>query len=81
MVPAVTPVTTPAALTEAVGGLLLLQVPPAVALLRAVVCPTHTDGVPSIGVGGLLTVTVVVPVAEQIPPYPAEMGSLTTVSV
>jgi hypothetical protein len=68
VVPAVTPVTTPVALTVAVGGLLLLHVPPAVALLKAVVCPTHTDGVPKMGVGGLLTVNVVVPLAEHIPP-------------
>jgi hypothetical protein len=46
--------------TVAIAILLLLQVPPGVASDKVVVCPTHTLGVPVIGVGGVTTFTVVV---------------------
>ena len=47
-VPAVTPVTTPPAVIVATAGVALLQVPPAVALLKVVVELTHTLVVPVI---------------------------------
>jgi len=46
----------------AMTGLLLLQVPPAVLSVKAVVCPIHTDVAPMIAKGNGLTVTVVVTV-------------------
>ena len=55
-----TPVTTPAALIVATAGLALVQVPPGLALLRAVVDPTHTLSVPVIAAGNGLTVTMAV---------------------
>jgi len=58
--PAVTPVTTPPAVIVATAGDALLHVPPAVALLNAVVEPTHTLVVPAMAAGSGLTVTVVV---------------------
>ena len=54
------PVTMPLVPTDAVAGLLLLQVPPAVASLSDVVSPGHTLRFPRIAPGNGLTVTVVV---------------------
>jgi len=54
--PADTPVTTPPAVIVALAGVALLQVPPAVALLRVVVDPTHTLVVPVMAAGSGLTV-------------------------
>ena len=50
--------------TEPLPGLLLLQVPPAVASVRFVVPPSHTAAVPRIAVAGL---TVIIVVAIQPP--------------
>ena len=60
MVPADTPVTTPVLPTAARLVLLLLQVPPVEASVKAVVKPTHTLAVPVIAAGKGLTVTGVV---------------------
>ena len=65
--PADTPFTTPAVLMEPTAKLLLLQVPPVVVLLNAVVNPTHTFNVPAIAAGLGLTVrpiVVIQPAAE-----------------
>jgi hypothetical protein len=63
VVPALTPDTTPVEdPIVATDVLLLVQVPPPVALLNAVVPPTHTVVVPVIGVIGF-TVIVLVAVA------------------
>ena len=66
-VPAVTPVITPELLTVATLVVLLVQVPPVVAVVNVVVLPTQTFEVPVIcsivGVG--YTVTVVNFVEEQ----------------
>jgi hypothetical protein len=62
-VPASIPLTRPE-LTDALDGLLLLQVPPAVASLRLVVPPSHTVAVPLIAVAGS---TVTIAVAIQPP--------------
>jgi hypothetical protein len=59
-VPTAAPVTTPVALTGATDALLLLHVPPAVALLSAVVEPTHTWRMPFTTAGNWLTVTTAV---------------------
>ena len=58
--PAVTPVTRPAALIIATAGVALVQVPPVVASASWVVKPTQTEAVPVIGatVGKAFTVTV-----------------------
>ena len=56
-VPIATPVTTPVLLTVAIAVLLLLQVPPVVASLKALVPPTVVVGVPVIAAGAGLTVT------------------------
>ena len=45
-VPAALPLTTPADVTDATDGLLLLHVPPVVVLLRVPVRPTHNVVVP-----------------------------------
>ena len=59
-VPAASPLTFPLTLpTVATSVLLLLQAPPVVWSLSAVVAPEHTDSVPSIGGGSAFTVTVV----------------------
>jgi hypothetical protein len=50
-VPADTPDTTPLLFTVATPVLLLLQVPPVVALLNIVVLPTQTVDVPEIASG------------------------------
>ena len=56
--PVTAPVTTPEREpTEAVSGLRLTQVPPAVASLREVVKPWHTTDGPVIGLGKEFTVT------------------------
>ena len=47
-VPAALPLTTPADVIEAIAGLLLLQVPPVVVLLKVEVRPTHNVVVPVI---------------------------------
>ena len=49
VVPLVIPVTTPDVFTVPTAGVLLLQVPPGVALLSAVVAPVQTVSVPVIG--------------------------------
>ena len=59
-VPAATPVTTPVVLIVATEVLLLLHVPPAVASVKLVVNPIHTDAVPVMVAGKGLTVAVVV---------------------
>src|SRR5258708_7354492 len=51
------PVTVPVPLTKARDGSLLVQVPPGVASLNAVVAPGHTVSVPDMGSGEALTVT------------------------
>jgi hypothetical protein len=48
-VPDLIPFTTPDAETEAIEGLLILQVPPALPLVRLTVDPSHTDVGPTIG--------------------------------
>jgi hypothetical protein len=45
------PVTIPVSPTVAVAVAPLLQTPPGIGSLRAVVAPTHTDAVPEIGEG------------------------------
>jgi len=50
-VPAAAPVTFPEVFTVAIAVLLLLHVPPVVALLNDVVAPGHTTVVPVIVVG------------------------------
>jgi hypothetical protein len=65
-VPAVIPETTPVPEpTVATVIVVLLHVPPLVALLNDVVDPAHTDAVPVTGAGNGLTVTVVKPGAEE----------------
>jgi hypothetical protein len=60
-VPAVTPVTTPvAAFTLALAALLLVQVPPVVAVARVVLLPMQAVGVPVIVAGFTFIVTVLV---------------------
>jgi hypothetical protein len=59
LVPATTPLTTPAAVIVAIVALLLVQLPPAGALPSAVVLPTQTSATPLITDGSPLTVTVV----------------------
>jgi hypothetical protein len=62
MVAVVTTVTVPAVTTpvdepmDATALLLLVHVPPAVALLSAVVCPEHTASVPVMAAGSAFTV-------------------------
>ena len=66
MLPAATPVTTPA-FTVAVAVLAVDQTPPVVAFVKVVVAPAHTDVVPKIAAttGALLIVTVVVTALVQ----------------
>jgi hypothetical protein len=60
-VPLATPVTAPlAASTVALLALLLLQLPPGTASLSITVCPVHTDELPEIGTGTVVTDTVVI---------------------
>ncbi len=59
MVPAVIPLTTPPALIEPAGPL-LLHVPPAVAFDRLIVIPSHTLVAPRIEPGNAFTVTTAV---------------------
>src|SRR4051812_13354161 len=49
----------------AISGLLLVHIPPVLLLLKVVVRPTHTTGIPVLAGGDRLTVTVVV--ARQLP--------------
>jgi hypothetical protein len=68
--PALTPVTTPAASTVATAALLLVQLPPVEALDRVVVKPAQVVVVPVIAptVGVLFTVNVVVTIpVPQVP--------------
>jgi len=62
----------------------LLHVPPPVASLSEVVCPTHTDSVPDIVAGCVSTVTMVVtaqlPMAYDITVVPAPMPVTTPVA-
>ncbi len=53
--PPLRPLTTPVDDTVPITGLLLLQVPPGVALLNVVVCPTHTLVPPVITAGSAFT--------------------------
>jgi hypothetical protein len=66
---AATPVTMPVALTVAFVVLLLIQLPPVVVVLNAVVAPTHTIGVPVIAAGVALTVTTLVVMHALLPRY------------
>ena len=59
-VPAAIPVTSPKASTVATDAALLLHVPPVDDSDNVIMLPTHTDGVPDIGVGAALTVRVMV---------------------
>ena len=61
------PVTTPVGLTLATAALLLLHVPPVVALLRVVVLPAHTFIVPVITPADEPVLTVMVLVAVVVP--------------
>lgn len=60
VLPALMPLTTPVLLIVADEGLLLLQIPPALALDKVVVEPAHTAGVPAIAAGSGRTFTVAV---------------------
>jgi len=60
VVPGVTPVTSPVVLTEATVVLLLLHVPPSVALVSAAVFPAQTNAVPDMDAGASLIVTTTV---------------------
>jgi hypothetical protein len=63
--PVATPFTTPPALTLATAILLLLHVPPGVALLHVVLSPIHIDAEPPvIGPGVTFTVTTLIAVQE-----------------
>ena len=60
-VPAATPFTTPKpGPVVAIVTSLLFQAPPAGALVRVVVSPMHTAGLPAMASGGVFTVTVAV---------------------
>ena len=61
------PATTPAPLTVPIAVALLIQVPPAVVLARAVVCPTQTNALPVIAAGDASTVTS----REAVQPVPS----------
>ena len=65
--PKETPVTTPVLLTVAIAELLLVHVPPLVALVRVVVEPTQVELIPAIAAttGAEVTVTVVVTAVVQ----------------
>jgi hypothetical protein len=64
-VPALTPVTKPEPETVATAALLLLQVPPVVALLNVDPWPTQTSASPVLAASPAFTVTSAV--AEQLP--------------
>ena len=53
-------------LIVAAVGLVLLHTPPVLVVLRVVVLPTHTCGVPVMALGNALTVMVVV-VIQPVP--------------
>jgi len=59
-VPPLTPVTTPEPLTVATDSLLLLHVPPPVALLSVVVASGHTVNVPAMAAGTAIIITDIV---------------------
>jgi len=60
-VPGLTPVITPVVIpTVAIPVLPLLHVPPIVALLKVVVCPTQTTGLPELVASAAFTVTTAV---------------------
>jgi len=60
-VPLVIPDTTPPSrVTEATAGTLLVQLPPAVALVKVILLPTHTAEEPAIGAGNGSTVSTAV---------------------
>lgn len=65
VVPVALPLTTPAAVTLAIDGLLLLQVPPVPVVVNVLVVPTHIIGVPLIvpADGDRLTVITFVAIA------------------
>ena len=71
----------PADDTVPTEGVLLLQEPPEVALARVMHAPVHTSVGPDIVSGGVLMVKVVVTLAVQYPPYPADIGSCVPLSV
>jgi hypothetical protein len=60
VVPTFIPVTTPAELTEAIIGKVLLHVPPVVVLARVVADPTQTVAMPVIAAGNGWTVATTV---------------------
>ena len=67
--PAVSPETMPLLLTDATAPEILLQFPPGVASVSAVVSPIQTDSVPAIDAGSGLTTTDAVlkqPVAGMV---------------
>src|ERR1017187_1564780 len=68
--PAVTPVTTPAPLTPAIAALVLLHVPPVVVSVKVIDEPGHTLPepviVPALGRGLIVTIFVVVLVAQAL---------------
>jgi hypothetical protein len=73
--PTVEPVTIPVAdPIAAIADVLLLQVPPVVALVSVVVLPRHTVFDPPITSGKGLTVTVAVAVVEAIHPGAAAVA-------
>jgi hypothetical protein len=65
VVPEAMPATTPAASIDALAGILLVQVPPAVVLASEVVRPWHTVSVPVIAAGNALTVAVAVVIQPE----------------
>jgi hypothetical protein len=69
------PVTIPEAEpTDAISGLLVLQVPPGELWLNVVVAPTQTDGTPEIGVGAeIFTKT-------ELKPIPHELATAYTIA-
>jgi hypothetical protein len=67
-VPGLTPVTRPVVIpTVAIPVLPLLHVPPVVALLSVVVCPTQTTGLPELVASAAFTVST----AVRVQPVPA----------
>ena len=79
--PILLPVITPVAAVMDALEELLVHVPPGVALESVVVCPVHMDVPPVMADGGVLIVNVVVTLAVQYPPKPADTGSLVALSV
>jgi hypothetical protein len=77
-VPEATPVTTPVVEpTVAIAVLLLLHVPPDVALLSVVILPGHTLAVPVMGDNGLFLKTE----TELAPVFATKMSGLLSPSI